>query len=556
MADSDDAVIRIDSALKRLYKLKGRTDYENDDGVGKFAEFCEENGFEDEEDTFKEEFDAGPDQCTFCDMEDAFPWLDSDANRNKKIFDILKRCWEEEGAYSKAADDLEPLKLSQSHWQIKKEDLVRAKQQMREQCPNMCNEQFLQDQVLLTVIAVGMKVDKPYLQWLVDMYTRERLYHHARKRKTGNKKYTVADWVAQNKHLKDLGTLKEIKVTKGSNQNPKDLVKGAVASFQKRIAPSLMLKPPMKIKDSLRQISYYIAATVDFVGRLTDDQEQSCPFQYDSVYAFDHVEMAASIVKIEDPDDESDDDDSDSDHQAEDEQKNDVDDPFGALKDKLSGNGLPMHAVKIGDHSKKDMIKPARAFNENFKVFREKHMKDVKDYPRKQRFVSVVDRRAGDKAKGTVDDDEVVFYAPPAGNCRKLPAPVHPFYFFDAARTCIVPDHVENEEKFSEQGGVQQAPTLNRITSLNLKKGIMLSFHCLSADEIRCYIYLNSQGMRFMPEDILHLLPIFFDSEYSDNAEWPKSDEAKQLVKEMEKNLRDDGFSAFFREYKTQEKPV
>ena len=65
-----------------------------------------------------------------------------------------------------------------------------------------------------------------------------------------------------------------------------------------------------------------------------------------------------------------------------------------------------------------------------------------------------------------------------------------------------------------------------------------LSFHCLSAEEIRCYIYINAQGMRFLPEDICHLLPIFFDPEFGDNKTWPQSEEAKKLVKGMEKQLR------------------
>merc|ERR1712060_643529 len=96
---------------------------------------------------------------------------------------------------------------------------------------------------------------------------------------------------------------------------------------------------------------------------------------------------------------------------------------------------------------------------------------------------------------------------------------------------------------------------LKTVTSLTLTHGIMLSFHCLSVDEIRCYIYINSQGMRFMPEDICHLLPIFFDPEFEGNKNWAASKEAKNLVKEMDKKLRDDGFKAFFNSFKHQKTP-
>ena len=125
-----------------------------------------------------------------------------------------------------------------------------------------------------------MKMKKPYLQWLVDMYTRERLYHHCRTNKGG--KYNVVEWANQNKHLKQLGNIKEIKMKTKGSKNPKELVIAAVNSFSKRIAPSLMLKPPMKIQDSLKQVAHYIAATVSFVSGLVDEHKSSCPFQYDS----------------------------------------------------------------------------------------------------------------------------------------------------------------------------------------------------------------------------------------------------------------------------------
>jgi len=106
-----------------------------------------------------------------------------------------------------------------------------------------------------------------------------------------------------------------------------------------------------------------------------------------------------------------------------------------------------------------------------------------------------------------------------------------------------------------ESGSKPDVPSLKTLTSMNMKKGLMLSFHCLSADEIRCYIYINSQGMRFAPEDIRYLLPLFFDPEYENNETWPNSDEAKQLVKEMEQKLRDDGFLAFFNKGKNEKRP-
>lgn len=165
-----------------------------------------------------------------------------------------------------------------SYWQVTEKDLKNAQKAMKEQCPTMCNEQFLADQVLITVIAVGMKMDRPYLQWLVDMFTREQLYHRYRSKN----KYPVAQWAKENKHLKSLGTLQDIKIKGKGIMKPKAVATAAVHSFSKRIAPSVMLKPPMKIQDSLQQVALYIKATVDFVATLVDANKKSCPFQYDS----------------------------------------------------------------------------------------------------------------------------------------------------------------------------------------------------------------------------------------------------------------------------------
>ena len=123
MADKErkGPVERVDSALRRLWALKGSSalfahciidnspqtvpslsidvpyaglEGYDEDGIGKFAAFCDENGkfcistfsifapvqnmsllilylhrsqpgFEDEEETFQEEFDESPDQCSF-----------------------------------------------------------------------------------------------------------------------------------------------------------------------------------------------------------------------------------------------------------------------------------------------------------------------------------------------------------------------------------------------------------------------------------------------------------------------------------------------------------
>ena len=143
---------------------------------------------------------------------------------------------------------------------------------------------------------------------------------------------------------------------------------------------------------------------------------------------------------------------------------------------KIDANELPATFATVGDGSNKETIKPARAFQENFQNFADEHMKDLKDYPREQRFLSLVDRRKEDKSKGTRKEDEVIFFAPPP-NCKQLPRPVHPFYFFDTARTCIVPeeDYVKKWNESMDSGTAKsEVSSLKTLTSMTMKKGLMV----------------------------------------------------------------------------------
>merc|ERR1712129_131432 len=79
-------------------------------------------------------------------------------------------------------------------------------------------------------------------------------------------------------------------------------------------------------------------------------------------------------------------------------------------------------------------------------------------------------------------------------------------------------------------------------------KMLTFSFHADSEDCIRCYMYTMGQMMRFMPKDIMAVLPKFFvDNEK--NKSWLKmegKDGPQKKIEEMEKLLVDDRFNAFY----------
>ena len=76
-----------------------------------------------------------------------------------------------------------------------------------------------------------------------------------------------------------------------------------------------------------------------------------------------------------------------------------------------------------------------------------------------------------------------------------------------------------------------------------------LSFHVEDADEIRCYLYVHGGIMRFFPQDIIDVLPKFFDMNFNagENSEWATCDQARELVEAMTPKLQDKKFNAFYK---------
>eukprot|EP01084_Bolivina_argentea_P046573 85773_1 len=117
---------RIDHGLRLYYEMMGRTDYKNDNGIGKFMEYVEENDLQ--EDEIDEEFNGEAENCTYTDFDDNFPFKKETKDNNKdekddnkdnmktesdniqdpgkKIFDILKYCYKY--AFPENHPDYEP----------------------------------------------------------------------------------------------------------------------------------------------------------------------------------------------------------------------------------------------------------------------------------------------------------------------------------------------------------------------------------------------------------------------------------------------------------------
>ena len=79
---------------------------------------------------------------------------------------------------------------------------------------------------------------------------------------------------------------------------------------------------------------------------------------------------------------------------------------------------------------------------------------------------------------------------------------------------------------------------------------LTLSFHVKTEEVIKLYLYHNGQCMRFMPDDIKTVLPLLFNMEYGNNAEWLTiHEEVDGCIDRMKRCLKDVEFEAFQQSY-------
>ena len=64
-----------------------------------------------------------------------------------------------------------------------------------------------------------------------------------------------------------------------------------------------------------------------------------------------------------------------------------------------------------------------------------------------------------------------------------------------------------------------------------------LSFHVDSAENIRCYLYINGQCTRFLPPDIKMVLPLFFEKNKVNDA-FVNDGKCDEMIRRVQDKLR------------------
>jgi len=371
------------------------------------------------------------------------------------------------------------------------------------------------------------------------MFQRKRLYVYylAKKESKQTKPYECAQFQKENPHMIKLKNLNTPN-TKSASDGVAGIANGAIASFLARVAPKVVLCPQDLIKFPLRIIAQYIAQTITFV-HVQSKVHGTCPFQYESVFAFKESVKADSEEGPEDDDDDEEDDQNPDEDDAKD----------GGPQSKLPDIKKSLTTTKLTFKSKEWGIESRnnRPLGAAFDELKESAAEKV--FPRFNRFCSVLDLRnypgteqkADDKDKEAddkdkeADDKDNLFVFQPEKDSRKIHKKASALNYFHNARKSIIPcdPNPESVEPI--------------LTSSTTGPQITLSFHVEAEDNIRCYLFIHGQFARFFPEDLKLLLPLFFEPT-EDNKTFVESDEMDEIIETMKGMLRDDQFQQFLKE--------
>jgi len=283
----------------------------------------------------------------------------------------------------------------------------------------------------------------------------------------------------------------------------------------------------VKIADSFDEIAMYLCICSQMINSVIEERQQNeqnadwvkdelIPFQFDICILPKAAPKSSAMDEYEFPSDDDDDDDSDDDSEDEPETGYGVvggatSDTVGSIKPRLDHFGIK-YATPDVNVKKKDFIT-----KRDMKALFHKVRKG-----RNGRYVMVVDRRGGDEEDGDDEDaeddddvgdekkddassakkntDRVWLYSPKCEddiNYHSLAANCMEESLLFKTKKCLIP-------------GIQKVNDPH--FGADYPNAITLSFHVLSVEQIKCYLYINGCGMRFAKEDLKNVLPLYFEN--------------------------------------------
>eukprot|EP01083_Nonionella_stella_P100251 282482_1 len=553
---SSDKIALMDRRLNIYYKQQGRTDYRDDDGIGRFAAWCGENGF-DETDLEPEFNQQQIDDCQFIAFDPTFP-LPSGHNedqKNKQIFRILKKMYE-----GKSQLFLDEFKLK-----VSADDMLKT-HQMYAKCiktwgTNGNYTQLSDINTLYFLTLSRMDARMNLLLNVVDSYRRDIVAQLLKNRMETKPKSDIditdhelqpeqqrlSQYITTRPFLVELrDALQKIQIDQNKinqyfdsqcevinhkNQRQRVLdLEQMIRVYPDRIGPRLRPHNGPLINDNLETISKYIVASAKFVHKLIDKETKhigGVPCLIDFIIILEpaiHRDQSPHIYY-------------------------DNADVIGDVIKHLHATQcttVTTHVAPIAEEEKDMELETpdqiARKFlQDGFFQLRDKIQNKDKTYPSGRRFNMIIDRRVQSKTHKN-DKDVLIMFEPPA-DCNRLPKISIPETYFDLSRLCLIPKegYVECHKRTPDDEA--HTKSIN-ATTVSHGQIFTLSYHVWAADAIKCYLLWQGQCHRFYPQDILELLPFIFEKN-TQNKQFIASNMAKKLIMEMP--LMDTRFEKFYR---------
>eukprot|EP01084_Bolivina_argentea_P185434 319771_1 len=563
---------KIDQALALYYHNMNRNDYyDKYQKKGLFLTAFNDGDFDINDINNQLNDKANIDECCFLDFDflnvRKFPFHPSINNdiddKRITIFNILKYCYKHSMPPKHATIIDEPTKKMIEPTGHLQYDFIRDKNKLNEitkevselykvECPTITNGMNMTDSDLELLLSIGYANGGiPILQYFVDSFMRDRI------NKVVNiniNDITVHEWVNNNKYISHL------------NKQYNDIniglsIEHAIKSYIKRISPKLFLNPMVKIKDDLYQIAKYVMAASQFIDYIVRKGQRlnhsKAPFQFDFVILVKECSPLTSQDTIVIP----------FENENEIEIKNDnyynkYTDCIGIVPKRLHNNKLIFFKDDInprGNNTDKART-PLRCMTEPYekfivKLISERGENNMKYFPYLERFCAIIDRRnfitdtefnekdiSMDKHiiinrnPNQKKKDEIIYFELP-NDCRYLNQNHVAETQFDLLQKCILP-RIGYESKQMENVMKNNASLMNmkcrsNLTSRQSCNGgyLLFSFFVKSWDEVRCYMWWMGQCVRFLPQDIIDVLPRLFDIKYGMNKHFDISHNAvKDIV--------------------------
>eukprot|EP01083_Nonionella_stella_P147863 467139_1 len=543
----DPIIRRMDQALQKYYESVNAVYEINDDDIGLFEAYCNDNDIHD--DDLTTELEEDPADCILVEFDERFPLSppqSDEAIRAQQIFTILKACHEDGGV----SNTKYPSFNKQLYDAITPNDVQQIKALYKTQCPAIYNAGMQNDDAFASIAAIGHTHQFDYLQHLVDSFYRDTINEIPTS-------LNVADWVKKHKHFIELKALSK-DYANAMPFDPFQMAKSAVAAFSTRGCPKLMFTNTAEINGCLQTTVQYIVAMIEFVGHRVKKEkghQASCPFQVDLCLAYGkpgNKERMEMIGGLNEEATSSDDDDFNPDDNNTDEEKRVFEDIIGDIQKKLDANKLK-YTVKTNEKEKEPN---ARLLDEIYNEFRFKLKADEsKQYPLKQRWVTFVDGR---KTKY----GDIWMYTPP-DDCRNIPSSAVPEWHVSAAKQCLLPNTNYGKEEHNEKC---ENKVGSNIRSISHCHGALLTLSIIAREEdvVKAYLYWYGQIIRFEPQDIKTVLPELFnmkwnngqpleDEQLSANEQFldqSNMDNVNQLIQKMKQVMIDRPFQSFVQKYK------